>query len=144
MLLGLAVAAGVLLQTFNADLSGYDSLSQYQPPLMTRVHAVDGQVVAEYAHERRIYLPTEHVRDLIKAAFLSAEDKNFYEHQGVDLMGIFRAALVNVRNSGSGKRPVGASTITQQVAKNLLLSGEVTYERKVKEALLALRLAPSL
>ncbi len=140
MLLGFAVAAGVLLQTFNADHSDYDSLSQYTPPVMTRVHAADGQIVAEYARERRIYLPIEQVPNLIKAAFVSAEDKNFSEPAGVDLMGVFRAVLVNLRNHGSGKRPVGASTITQQVAKNLLLSGEVSYERKVKEALLATRL----
>jgi penicillin-binding protein 1A len=140
MLLGLAIAAGVLLQTFNADLPDYESLARYEPPVMTRIHAADGQLVAEYAKERRLYLPIQAVPDLIKAAFLSAEDKNFYEHEGVDLIGVFRAAVVNVRNSGSGKRPVGASTITQQVAKNFLLSSEISYERKFKEALLAMRI----
>ena len=140
MLLSLAVAAGVLLQTFNADLPDYDSLAQYQPPVMTRVHAADGQLIAEHARERRLYLPIQAVPDLIKAAFLSAEDKNFYEHEGVDLAGIIRALVVNVRNAGTGKRPVGASTITQQVAKNFLLSNEISYERKLKEALLALRI----
>ena len=84
--------------------------------------------------------PIQAVPDLIKAAFLSAEDKNFYEHDGIDIPGIIRAAVVNLRNRGSGKRPVGASTITQQVAKNFLLSNEVSYERKFKEALLALRI----
>ncbi len=102
MLLGLAVAAGVLLQTFNADLPDYDRLAQYEPPVMTRIHAADGQLVAEHAKERRLYLPIQAVPDLIKAAFLSAEDKNFYEHEGVDLAGIFRAFVVNLRNSGSG------------------------------------------
>jgi penicillin-binding protein 1A len=140
MLLGLAVAAGVFLQTFNADLPDYDRLAKYEPPVMTRIHAADGQLVAEHARERRLYLPIQAVPDLIKAAFLSAEDKNFYQHEGVDVAGIFRAAVVNLRNSGSGKRPVGASTITQQVAKNFLLSSEVSYERKVKEALLAMRI----
>ena len=140
MLLSLAVAAGVLLQTFNADLPDYDSLAQYEPPVMTRIHAADGQLVAEHARERRLYLPIQAVPDLVKAAFLSAEDKNFYEHDGIDIAGILRAAVVNIRNRGSGKRPIGASTITQQVAKNFLLSNEVSYERKIKEALLALRI----
>ncbi len=140
MLLSLAVAAGVLLQTFNADLPDYDSLAQYEPPVMTRIHAADGELMAEHARERRLYLPIQAVPDLVKAAFLSAEDKNFYEHDGLDIAGILRAAVVNIRNRGSGKRPVGASTITQQVAKNFLLSNEVSYERKIKEALLALRI----
>ncbi len=140
MLLSLAVAAGVLLQTFNTDLPDYDSLAEYEPPVMTRIHAADGQLVAEHAREPRLYLPIQAVPDLIKAAFLSAEDKNFYEHDGIDISGIARAALVNLRNRGSGKRPIGASTITQQVAKNFLLSNEVSYERKIKEALLALRI----
>jgi penicillin-binding protein 1A len=140
MLLSLAVAAGVLLQTFNADLPDYDSLAEYEPPVMTRIHAADGELMAEHARERRLYLPIQAVPDLIKAAFLSAEDKNFYEHDGIDISGIVRAAVVNIRNRGSGRRPVGASTITQQVAKNFLLSNEVSYERKIKEALLALRI----
>jgi penicillin-binding protein 1A len=140
MLLSLAVAAGVLLQAFNADLPDYDRLAKYEPPVMTRIHAADGQLVAEHARERRLYLPIQAVPDLIKAAFLSAEDKNFYEHDGVDFFGIARAIAVNLRNSGSGKRPVGASTITQQVAKNFLLSNEISYERKIKEVLLALRI----
>src|SRR3954463_3754563 len=140
MLLALAVAAGVLLQQFNAGLPDYDKLAQYEPPVMTRIQAADGQLVAEHARERRLYLPIQAVPDLIKAAFLSAEDKNFYEHDGLDVAGILRALVVNFRNSGSGKRPVGASTITQQVAKNFLLTNEVSYERKIKEALLALRI----
>jgi penicillin-binding protein 1A len=140
MLLGLAVAAGVLLQSFNADLPDSDRLAKYEPPVMTRIHAADGQLVAEHARERRLYLPIQAVPDLIKAAFLSAEDKNFYEHGGIDVAGIVRALAVNLRNSGSGRRPVGASTITQQVAKNFLLTNEITYERKIKELLLALRI----
>src|SRR3712207_4299789 len=140
MLLCLAVAAGVLLQMFNADLPDYDRLAKYEPPVMTRIHAANGELVAEHARERRLYLPIQAVPDLIKAAFLSSEDKNFYEHAGIDMVGIVRAAALNLRNSGSGKRPVGASTITQQVAKNFLLSNEVSYERKIKEALLALRI----
>ena len=140
MLLVLAAAAGLLLQNFNADLPDYESLAKYEPPVMTRIHAASGELVAEHARERRLYLPIQAVPDLVKAAFLSAEDKNFYEHSGVDMVGILRAVAVNLRNTGSGKRPVGASTITQQVAKNFLLSNELTYDRKVKEALLALRI----
>ncbi len=140
MLLSLAVAAGVLLQSFNADLPDYESLARYEPPVMTRVHAADGQLIAEHARERRLYLPIQAVPDLVKAAFLSAEDKSFYEHDGLDMAGIVRATIVNLKNAGTGKRPVGASTITQQVAKNFLLSNEISYERKIKEALLALRI----
>ena len=140
MLLGLAVAAGVLLQTFNAGLPDYDKLAQYELPVMTRIQAADGQLVAEHARERRLYLPIQAIPNLIKASFLSAEDKNFYKHDGIDVSGVIRALVVNLRNSGSGKRPIGASTITQQVAKNFLLSNEVSYERKIKEALLALRI----
>ena len=139
MLLGIAVAAGVLLQQFNADLPDYDSLAQYEPPVMTRVHAADGQLVAEHARERRLYLPIQAVPDLIKASFLSAEDKNFYEHPGIDVMGVVRAVVAYAR-SGGADRLQGASTITQQVAKNFLLSNERTLDRKVKEALLALRI----
>ncbi|MDQ3560498.1 MAG: transglycosylase domain-containing protein, partial [Pseudomonadota bacterium] len=114
MLLCLAVAAGVLLQMFNSDLPDYDRLAKYEPPVMTRIHAANGELVAEHAKERRLYLPIQAVPDLIKAAFLSAEDKNFYEHSGVDVVGVARAVAVNIKNRGSGKRPVGASTITQQ------------------------------
>ena len=139
---GLCVAAGVAyyLHKMNADLPDYDVLAQYEPPVMTRIHAVDGSLVAEYARERRLYLPIQAIPNLIKAAFLSAEDKNFYQHGGIDLQGIARALVTNVRNRGSGRRLVGASTITQQVAKNFLLSNEVSYERKIKEALLAMRI----
>jgi len=140
MLLALAVAAGILLQNFNSGLPDYEKLAKYEPPVMTRIHAANGELVAEHARERRLYLPIQAVPDLVKAAFLSAEDKNFYDHGGVDVMGILRAVAVNLRNSGSGRRPIGASTITQQVAKNFFLSPEASYERKLKEALLALRI----
>src|SRR5687768_9100049 len=98
MLLCLAVAAGILLQQFNADLPDYDRLAKYEPPVMTRIHAANGELVAEHARERRLYLPIQAVPDLIKAAFLSAEDKNFYSHGGIDVPGIVRALAVNVRN----------------------------------------------
>jgi membrane carboxypeptidase/penicillin-binding protein len=106
----------------------------------TRIHASDGSLMAEYARERRLYLPIQAVPDRVKAAFLSAEDKNFYNHPGIDITGLGRAIYVNLQNVGSGRRQVGASTITQQVAKNFLLSSDQTYERKIKEMILAFRI----
>jgi penicillin-binding protein 1A len=136
---GVAGAAG-LLWHFSKDLPDYSQLKDYEPPVMTRVHASDGSLVAEYARERRLYIPIQAVPKLVINAFLAAEDKNFYEHGGLDFTGIARAALSYVQNYGSGRRPQGASTITQQVAKNFLLTNEVSITRKVKEALLALKI----
>ncbi|MCR4281475.1 MAG: penicillin-binding protein 1A [Bauldia sp.] len=138
----LAVAAGIAwyVSGLTHDLPNYDVLAKYEPPVMTRVHAADGQLVAEYARERRLYLPIQAVPEKVKAAFLSAEDKNFYEHAGIDYFGTIRAIVQNVQSYGSGQRLVGASTITQQVAKNFLLSGEQSVDRKIKEAVLALRI----
>jgi penicillin-binding protein 1A len=107
---------------------------------MTRVHAVDGSLLGEYAKERRLYLPIQAVPKLVINAFLAAEDKNFYEHGGIDYSGMARAAIVYAQNYGSNRRPQGASTITQQVAKNFLLNNEVSFSRKIKEALLAMRI----
>src|SRR5258705_6967345 len=107
---------------------------------MTRVHASDGALLGEYAKERRLYLPIQTVPKLVINAFLAAEDKNFYQHGGIDYSGMARAALLYAQNSGCNRRPQGASTITQQVAKNFLLTNEVSFTRKIKEALLAMRL----
>ena len=141
-MLALLVAAGVAIYVGNAtkDLPDYEVLAKYEPPVTTRIHASDGALMAEYAHERRLYLPIQAIPDRVKAAFLSAEDKNFYNHPGVDFTGLVRAVIVNVENLGSGRRPVGASTITQQVAKNFLLSSDQTIERKIKELLLSFRI----
>jgi penicillin-binding protein 1A len=136
---GVAAAAG-LLWHFSKDLPDYSQLQDYEPPVMTRVHAGDGSLVAEYARERRLYIPIQAVPKLIISAFLAAEDKNFYEHGGLDFTGIARAGVVYLQNYGSSRRPQGASTITQQVAKNFLLSNELSMSRKVKEALLALKI----
>ncbi len=138
----LAVAAGVAwyVSDIARDLPDYDSLAKYEPPVVTRVHAADGQLVAEYAHERRLYLPIQAIPDLIKDAFISAEDKNFYQHAGLDYYGIARAMMQNVEALGSGQRLVGASTITQQVARNFLLTLDQTWDRKITEAILALRI----
>ncbi len=136
---GVAATAG-LLWHYSKDLPDYSQLQDYEPPVMTRVHAADGSLVAEYARERRLYIPIQAVPKLVINAFLAAEDKNFYEHGGLDFFGIARAALNYAQNFGSGRHPQGASTITQQVAKNFLLSNEVSFTRKIKEALLALKI----
>src|SRR6201997_1376766 len=133
-LVGVAAAAG-LFWHFSKGLPEYSQLQDYEPPVMTRVHAADGALLAEYARERRLYLPIQAIPKLVINSFIAAEDKNFYEPPG-----IARAALVFVENFGSNKRPQGASTITQQVAKNFLLTNEVSLDRKVKEALLAMRI----
>ncbi|GLH89224.1 penicillin-binding protein [Bradyrhizobium sp. SSBR45R] len=134
-----AGAAGLIWQ-FSNDLPDYSQLQDYEPAVMTRVHAADGSLLGEYARERRLYLPIQAVPKLVINAFLSAEDKNFYQHGGLDFSGMARAAVTYVQHLGSDRRPQGASTITQQVAKNFLLTNEVSFKRKIKEALLALRI----
>jgi penicillin-binding protein 1A len=138
-LVGVTAVAG-LLWHFSQELPDYSQLQDYEPAVMTRVHAADGQLLAEYARERRLYLPIQAVPRLVINAFIAAEDKNFYDHNGLDFSGIARAGLAYVQNYGSGRRPQGASTITQQVAKNFLLTNEVSMARKVKEALLAMKI----
>jgi penicillin-binding protein 1A len=135
-----AAAVGYVVWYTSQDLPNYDALARYEPPVTTRLHAADGRLMAEYAREQRLYLPINNIPDLVIEAFLSAEDKNFYEHNGLDYSGILRAVVTNINNMRAGRRPVGASTITQQVAKNFLLSSEISYERKLKEALLALKI----
>jgi penicillin-binding protein 1A len=138
-LVGVGAVAG-LLWHYNKDLPDYSQLQDYEPPVMTRVHAADGSLLAEYATQRRLYLPIQAVPKLVTNAFVAAEDKNFYEHNGLDFVGITRAGIAYIENLGKGRRPQGASTITQQVAKNFLLTNEVSFERKIKEALLALKI----
>jgi len=138
-LVGVAAAAG-LIWHFSKDLPDYSQLQDYEPPVMTRIHASDGSLLGEYAKERRLYLPIQAVPKLVINSFLAAEDKNFYEHGGIDYSGMMRAALLYAQNYGSNRRPQGASTITQQVAKNFLLNNEVSFSRKIKEALLAMRI----
>jgi penicillin-binding protein 1A len=141
--LAFLVAVGAvsgLLYHYSRDLPDYSQLQDYEPPVMTRVHAADGELLAEYAKERRLYLPIQAVPKLVTNAFISAEDKNFYEHAGLDFNGIARAGWLYLQNLGTNRRPQGASTITQQVAKNFLLTNEVSFTRKIKEALLALKI----
>ena len=138
-LVGVAVVAGGIWH-YSKDLPDYSQLQDYEPPVMTRVHASDGALLAEYSKERRLYLPIQAIPKQVINAFLAAEDKNFYEHGGIDFSGMARAALLYAQNIGSNRRPQGASTITQQVAKNFLLTNEVSFTRKIKEALLAMRI----
>src|SRR6266852_459662 len=135
---------GVTIWHFGRDLPDYQQLAHYQPPIATRVHAGDGRLLAEYATERRVFVPIQAIPKLVIAAFLSAEDKNFYSHHGVDPLSIVRAAITDVSRLRANRRPVGASTITKQVAKNMLLSNEISIERKVKEILLATRIEAAL
>ena len=128
-----AAGAAYFLWQISKDLPDYERLSNYKPPVITRVHAGDGRLIAEFAKERRIYVPVQVMPKLVINAFLAAEDHNFYEHNGIDFRGVARAVFNNLTRN---KRE-GASTITQQVAKNFLLSSEQTFLRKAKEAILA-------
>src|SRR2546430_17575027 len=106
--------AALVVWEFGRDLPDYTALKDYEPPVMTRVHATDGSLVAEYARERRLYLPIQAIPKLVLNAFIAAEDKNFYEHGGLDFHGIARAALLMVQNYGPAKRPRGAPATNQQ------------------------------
>jgi penicillin-binding protein 1A len=145
----LAVIVGIVavlfgLAAMSDDLPSTDKLKTYNPPTLTRLHAGDGRFMAEYAAEKRLFVPIDAIPPLVSNAFLSAEDNGFYKHDGVDFISIARAMLTNVQQIGSGRRPIGASTITQQVARNFFLSNEVSYKRKVKEILLAFRIEKTL
>ena len=125
---------------FGKDLPDYKELSKYNPNIVTRIHAGNGALLAEYATQKRVFVPVNVIPKKVINAFISAEDKDFYNHFGIDPKATLRALITNVRNIGTGKRLIGASTITQQVAKNFLLSSELSYERKIKEAILAIRI----
>lgn len=133
-----------MLYEYSRDLPDYHQLADYEPPVTTRIYAKDGHLLAEYATERRTFVPLSAMPQRVAKAFLSAEDKSFYQHAGLDLLGIFRAIFVNVKNYGTNHKPMGASTITQQVAKNFLLTNEVSLDRKIKEAILAIRIEHTL
>ena len=125
---------------FSNGLPDYKKLSTYQPPVSSRVYAENGTLIAEYAIEKRIFIPYKAIPKKVINSFLSAEDKNFFDHPGIDAKGIIRAVLNNIQNILNNKRLEGASTITQQVAKNFLLTNEVSLKRKIKEAILAFRI----
>lgn len=126
---------------FLEDLPNYKKLSQYEPPIITKIYAHNGDVLGDYAFERRIFTPISRIPKRLIDAFLAIEDKNFYAHEGLDYFGILRAVFSNIYSGLLGKKKlVGGSTITQQVAKNFLLSREKKFSRKIKEALLAIRI----
>ena len=125
---------------FSSDLPDYKILSSYKPPVSSRVHSGEGQLIAEYALQKRLFIPYDSIPKKVIYSFLSAEDKNFFTHPGIDVKSITRATIKNLKNIYSEKRLEGASTITQQVAKNFLLSSEVSLKRKIKEAILAFRI----
>jgi len=125
---------------FSIGLPDYKKLSNYQPPISSRVYSNDGKLIAEYALEKRLFIPFDSIPKKVINSFLSAEDKNFFNHPGVDAKGIIRAVFKNLKNINENKRLEGASTITQQVAKNFLLTNEVSLNRKIKEAILAFRI----
>ncbi len=142
---GVVVLAGFLalsiyVYSLSRDLPSVEALQNYTPPVTTRVYAGDGTILGEYARERRIFVPIAFVPKLVIHAFTSAEDKNFYSHPGIDPSGIMRAAAKDVVNVIQHKRLEGASTITQQVAKNFLLNSQVKFSRKIREAILAIRI----
>ena len=125
---------------FSIGLPDYKKLSDYQPPISSRVYSEDSKLIAEYAIEKRLFIPYESIPEKLVNSFLSAEDKNFFSHPGIDAKGILRAIIKNIKNISQNKRLEGASTITQQVAKNFLLTNEVSLKRKIKEAILAFRI----
>lgn len=133
----MAAVIFVVVLHYSMDLPDYQQLAVYQPQITSRLYAADGSMLAEYATEKRIFVPVDKIPPLLRSAFIAAEDKNFYTHGGIDLTGLARAVLINIKNIGKGRRMVGASTITQQVAKNFLLTSEQSLSRKIKEALLA-------
>lgn len=138
----IVVIAAVIffLIEFVQPLPSAESMRTYEPPITTRIHAGDGSLIAEFARERRLFVPLDGIPKRVINAFLAAEDKNFYAHQGVDLRGVLRAVVANIDNVLNNRRLEGASTITQQVARNFLLTREVSFDRKIKEALIALRM----
>jgi penicillin-binding protein 1A len=146
-ILGIILVALLIVIVFGAysrDLPDYSKLKDYQPPILSRVYAGDGRLMATFAAEQRVFVPMAAIPKQVINAFLSAEDKDFYQHKGIDYSGIIRAIFTNVQNIASDRRPIGASTITQQVAKNFLLTNEVSVARKIKEAILATRIEKAL
>ena len=133
-----------ILWIFSNELPDYKFLQNYKPPVSSKLYSGSGQLVAEFSSEKRIFVPYKSIPDTIINSFLSAEDKNFFSHPGVDAKGVLRASIKNISNIIKSERLEGASTITQQVAKNFLLSNEVSINRKIKEAILAFRIERTL
>ena len=129
-----------ILWTYSNDLPDYKFLKNYKPSVSSKVYSGNGELVSDFSQEKRIFVPFNSIPKNVINAFLSAEDKNFFSHPGVDAKGVIRATINNISNIISSKRLEGASTITQQVAKNFLLTNEVSLNRKIKEAILAFRI----
>ncbi len=136
------IGLGGVLYMYGRDLPSYETLSQYTPKTISRIYSNEGRIIDEFAVERRLFTPAEEIPDIVKQAFISAEDKNFYEHSGFDAMGMASAVVDAVQSRGENLR--GASTITQQVMKNFLLDGSRSVERKIKEIILAVRIEGSM
>ena len=137
--LSLVLLLGILifgvLWTYSNNIPDYKFLKNYKPPVSSKVYSGDGELIADFSKEKRIFIPYNSIPKNVINSFLSAEDKNFYSHPGVDAKGVLRAVVNNISNIITSKRLEGASTITQQVAKNFLLSNEVSINRKLKEAI---------
>ena len=141
---GLIGAGFIAYAKFSADLPDLKGLRDYQPRQMSRVYAGDSRLLAELAAERRIFVPYTAMPETLRRAFVSAEDQNFFIHKGVDPVAVLRAVVTDIQQYGQGRRPKGASTITQQVAKNMLVGNDMTLSRKIREALLAIRIERNL
>jgi len=144
LILALSITILGVLWTFSNNIPNYKFLTNYKPPVSSKVYSGNGNLVADFSKEKRVFVPYTAIPKNVINAFLSAEDKNFFSHPGVDAKGVLRAVINNIKNILSSKRLEGASTITQQVAKNFLLSNEVSINRKIKEAILAFRIERAL
>ena len=142
LLLGILIFS--VLWTYSNNIPDYKFLKNYKPPVSSKVYSGNGNLVADFSKEKRIFVPYNSIPKSVINSFLSAEDKNFFSHPGVDAKGVLRAIINNISNLISSKRLEGASTITQQVAKNFLLTNEVSLNRKIKEAILAFRIERAL
>jgi len=140
----LLISIVMILWNFSNNIPDYKFLMNYKPPVSSKVYSGDGDLVADFSKEKRIFVPFNSIPKNVIEAFLSAEDKNFFSHPGVDAKGVLRAIVKNIQNVMTSKRLEGASTITQQVAKNFLLTNEVSLNRKIKEAILAFRIERAL
>jgi penicillin-binding protein 1A len=140
IIIGGGIGGYAAFRYYTADLPSIDGLRNYQPPVMSRVYASNMQLISELATERRIYTPFEDIPPLLAQAFISAEDQNYWHEPGIDPLAILRAGVTDLSQLGSGHRPIGASTITQQVAKNILLQNQINFARKIQEAVLAIRI----
>ena len=144
LLLLITLVIFVVLWTFSNSIPDYSFLKNYKPPVSSNMYSGEGDLVADFSKEKRIFVPYESIPKNVINSFLSAEDKNFFSHPGVDAKGLMRAVVKNINNVLNSKRLEGASTITQQVAKYFLLTNEVSINRKIKEAILAFRIERAL